>query len=814
MKKLYLICNAHIDPMWLWNWEEGAAAALSTFRSAVTFCEEYDTFVFNHNEALLYRWIEQYDPETFERIRRQIERGRWKIMGGWYLQPDCNMPSGEAFIRQIRAGNKYFKEKFGKTGFETAVNFDSFGHSRGLVQILNKCGYKYYITARPGRDRRPDLPEFFKWNGFCGSHVYVSKSDLYNSPLGHVDAHIASELPKKQNEVNVLLWGVGNHGGGPSRADIEKVEEFIRSDSGFEGVQSDPDSFFHEAERKNKNVLEVSDYLGTVFPGVFTSQMRVKQRYRQLEAELFSAEKMVSVAQLCGDMSKDDIPGLQAAQEDMLFCQFHDVLPGTGIPSVEESALKKLAHGLEEVSRVRANAFFAMLRKEKAAASGEYPVFAFNPHPYPIQTAITCEVQLADQNWTETSTYFKVKDGETELPSQVEKEACNLNLDWRKRVTFLATLRPLQMNRFDLTPYIGAKREYAPQGVGKDFTFSNKYYSVTVGGSSGLIESFTFGKQQMLRAPVRPVVTKDSEDSWIMRYPQYENQQEIVGGFVPVTETGFDGTAQKLPTVHIIENGDVRTVVETALAFEDCKMRIQYVFYRDLPYYDMDFEIHWRRKDGCLKVVFDTIKGTPFAETAFGREQLKADGSEQPIQRWIAMRSENSVFAVFNRGSYGASCTETRISQTLLRSPAYSGHSIADRPILPQDRITSRMDNGVRTASLRVQAGNAEFGDTLSASAAIYQCAPFALQAFPGGKGEAKEYSGITVDDPAIEMTAFCRRNDKNGWLMRLFNGAEEVKKANIKVSGQTFAMEFEPQEVKNCIVCDNGTVIFEDELI
>lgn len=113
-KRAYLICNAHIDPVWLWQRPEGAATAVSTFRIAADFCEEFDGFVFNHNEALLYEWVEEFEPALFTRIQRLVKEGKWHIMGGWYLQPDCNMPSGESFIRQIMAGRTYFEEKFGQ----------------------------------------------------------------------------------------------------------------------------------------------------------------------------------------------------------------------------------------------------------------------------------------------------------------------------------------------------------------------------------------------------------------------------------------------------------------------------------------------------------------------------------------------------------------------------------------------------------------------------------------------------------------------------------------------------------------------------
>jgi alpha-mannosidase len=119
-KKLFLICNAHLDPVWLWTWEEGAAEAISTFRAAAGMCEEYDGFIFCHNEAVLYQWIQEYEPDLFVRIQALVKEKKWHIMGGWYLQPDINMPAGESIVRQIMTGRRYFKKYFGVAP-ETAV---------------------------------------------------------------------------------------------------------------------------------------------------------------------------------------------------------------------------------------------------------------------------------------------------------------------------------------------------------------------------------------------------------------------------------------------------------------------------------------------------------------------------------------------------------------------------------------------------------------------------------------------------------------------------------------------------------------------
>ena len=814
MKRLHLICNAHLDPMWQWNWEEGAAAAISTFRAAVRFCEEYDTFVFNHNEALLYQWTEMYEPETFERIRKQVARGHWKIMGGWYLQPDCNLPSGEAMVRQIREGNRYFREKFGIDGFETAICFDSFGHSRGLIPILRKCGYRNYMTVRPGREARPDLPEFFRWKGFDGSELLVSKTDAYNSPMGHVGEYLREELPKKKEEVVTVLWGVGNHGGGPSRADIETVEAFLRSEKGFEALQSDPDAFFREARERNRNVPVTEEYLGTVFPGTFTSQMRIKRAYRKLETEYFQTERLVAAAQMNGDLPKGEFPELRAALSDLLFSQFHDVLAGTLGQAAEQNALQRLSHGLEETERIRARAYFSMIRAERPAVNGEYPVFVFNPFPYPVRTVVDCEVQLADQNWTETSTYFQAVDKNSEVPSQIEKESGNVNLDWRKRVIFLATLKPMQMSRFDLYPHRGEKRVFKVRDVGKSFVFSNRYFEAEIDGTTGLLSRWIRRGVNLFRAPLTPVVTEDSEDSWIMRREQYERQQKTVGMFLPLSaeQRDFEGTAEKLPAVRLIESGDVRSVVETALACGDSRIRLRYCFYRDLPYVDLDFEIHWRRKNGCLKLDADLFPGQALGETMFGYDGLPQDQREQPIHRWIAMRNENTTFAVLNRGSYGASCTKTCIRQSLLRSPAYVGHSIGDRPILPEDRIITRMDNGVRNVSLRLIAGSEKLADRLSSLAAVYQTEWFVLPAFPVGEGRTRT-AAVEVEDPEILLTACYWSEEQGGWVIRLHNGANRKIRTSFRIMDTRRELEMEPLEVRN-FVLKEGTLTESESLL
>ena len=135
LKKVHLICNAHIDPVWQWDWEEGASAAISTFQSAVNLAEKFD-YIFCHNEVTVYRYAERFAPELFENIRALVKKGKWHIMGGWYLQPDCLLPEGEGIIRQIQAGKLYFEEKFGVPQPKTVIRRPSV-HFFMVLQILS-----------------------------------------------------------------------------------------------------------------------------------------------------------------------------------------------------------------------------------------------------------------------------------------------------------------------------------------------------------------------------------------------------------------------------------------------------------------------------------------------------------------------------------------------------------------------------------------------------------------------------------------------------------------------------------------------------
>lgn len=782
MKKLHLISNAHLDPVWQWEWEEGAAAAVSTFRAAAEFCREYDGYVFNHNEALLYKWIEEYEPRLFEEIRELVRLGKWHIMGGWYLQPDCNMPSGESLVRQILLGRSYFKEKFGAAP-GTAINFDSFGHSRGLVQIMRKSGYDSYLFMRP--DNKAAGPaEDFVWVGFDGSEVAAHQiSDGYNSLIGQAHKKIERWLERygdRDERPRLLLWGVGNHGGGPSRLDLDRIAEIMAESRDVEIVHSTPEAYFAEL-KEAVDLPRHDDDLNPRFVGCYTSMIRIKQRHRQLENELFLTEKMLSSAALQGLLQ---YPGKEMHEAfcDLMVSEFHDILPGSSIQPAEEASLRLMDHGLEIASRLRARAFFALAAGQPKAKPGEYPILVYNPHPYPVRGTFACEFMLEDQNWTEEFSMPVVYRDGRRIASQAEKEHSNLNLDWRKRVVFEAELAPSSMNRFDCRmEKLPAKPKPETRETDGEIRFVTESLEVVINTRTGLIDRYAAdGVSHLKPGAFRPVVVADNEDPWRMDTDRFEPDIGEFRLMSPGRGTAFSGVkGAVLPAVRVIEDGEVRTVVEAMLEYGDSALALTYLLPKRGTQIEVQVRLYWNEKDKLLKLSVPTVYDGKFeyvGQTAYGVQKLPADGTEAVSQKWAAVASRDSGRAVtlINDGVYGSDCREGAVRPTLVRSAAYCAHPILERPIMPQDRFMPRIDQGERVFTFWLNAGErTERLARIDREALALGERPYALSFFPHGGG-AKPGAGVVLEDDRLLMTAFKRSEDGVAYVIRLFEPSGE----------------------------------------
>lgn len=677
MKNVYLLCNAHIDPIWLWKWQEGAAEAISTFRTAADFCEEFDGFVFNHNEALLYEWIEEYEPELFRRIQKLVSDGKWHIMGGWYLQPDCTMLSGESFIRQIEYGRRYFKEKFNKTP-TTAINFDPFGHTRGLVQILKKSGFDSYLFMRPGTDRGD-----FIWRGFDGSEIlahchYGGYCTLKGKSIEKIK-YVLEECADKENIL--VLWGIGDHGGGPSRGDMNGITEFMKEKSELNIKHSTPEEYFKTVNKDKLNIIEKS--LGPCMIGCYTSMTQIKQANRRVENKIEMMKQMIAQS----DISVDNTE-IENAEKALMLSQFHDVLPGSMIKKAETDSLNAFGYAEKICDKYIAKAFFKLCDGQPRCEDGEVPVIVYNPLPYTIEKEVEVEIQLENQNWNEgETTIAKVKDESGNyVLSQNEKEDCTFSLDWRKKIVFRAKLEPMRINRFNCELYV--KKNYnriaVPTETDEYFCVKNKRMTVKIDKKTGLIAEYTVDGKTRLKPNSGVInVYADNEDPWGMTVNCFNNK---IGKFKLMSDCDankFNGYSdEKYANVRVVENGDVRMKVQALFEHDKSVAVVTYMIPKNDTYIDIKVHMFSNDVNRTYKMTFaaDFENGKFMGQTAFGTEELADDKSEVTFHNWCGRISNDAELYVLNNGTYGGSGGDGEISVTLLRTPVYSAHPIKKTP--------------------------------------------------------------------------------------------------------------------------------------
>jgi alpha-mannosidase len=823
--RLVLVCNSHIDPVWLWPWEEGLAATLATFRAAAGFCDEFEGFAFCHNEALLYQWVEEYEPALFARIRDLVRAGRWHVIGGWYLQPDCNLPYGESFVRQITTGLRYFRDRFGVRP-RVAFNPDSFGHSRGLVQLLAQAGYTGYLFCRPDAQHLPLPADDFVWVGYDGSTVLAHRApEHYNSEQGQARAKVERWLAAHAADADgLLLWGVGNHGGGPSREDLRALAALAGS-AERAIVHGRPEDYFDGLADRAASLPRREADLNPWAPGCYTSMSTVKRLHRRLERRFYSAEKMLASAAIQRLLPYPHAE-LDSALDALLFAEFHDILPGTSVAEAEDQALHRLGRGLDIVDRLRARAFMALLAGQPPAADGEFPLFVHNPHPFPVAATIVCEFQPPEPNTDAARRLtpdLALPTG-ARIPLQVEKESCNIQADQRKRVVFHAELPPSCTSRFACrlrkVPRPPAEGQRAVTGLLRHRSNGCEF---DIDASTGLLVGCRLkGVPFIDGGAFRAIVMRDSADPWGMKVRGFRDRVGEFALMAPHDAAALAGVkAPDLEPVRIIEDGPVRTVVEAVFGHGRSVLRLRYALPKRGAELEVEARVLWAETDAMLKLSIPTaIRGMRVrGQVAFGVEHHAREGEELVGHHWMACVSPDHARALTlvtdATSGFDYAGTELRIS--CLRSPAYAGHPVdAVTPVVRQDRVETRVDRGEHVFRFWLTAGPAD--DRLAAidrESAAHLEPPIALVAFPPGGGSAAR-PGALLSDAVIQMPAMKLAADGARLVVRLFEptGSARHTVLSIPALDVQVPLAFRPFELKTLTVDLASRAVRETDLL
>ena len=797
MKKMHLICNAHIDPVWQWTWDEGISSAIATFKSAADLAEEFD-YIFCHNESMLYEAIEEAAPDLFERIQGLVKQGKWKIVGGWYLQPDCNMPSGETFVRQISVGKSYFMEKFGVEP-TVAYNFDAFGHSVGLPQILVKNGYVGYMACRPNKHQFTYPGRFFKWTSPDGSSIISTNSESYGTWLGEAVIKIKREIEgvpmwmlgsdsdgkerSGMEDVDYSLWGVGNHGGGPSRKDLRDIAE-LKVD-GVEIIHSTPDALFADGVKISG---EVKTSLITCMPGCYSSMTRIKQGFRKAENLFYATEKMLAIANLNG--ISFDTSDMKTAEKKILFATFHDILPGTSVEEGEREGLCALSLAEKVARDYRTKVFLRMAMGQKRAEAGEFPVFVFNYAPYEVVAPIEVEFMLENQNWKEEIRYTPhVYFNGEEIPCQTLKEESTLNLDWRKKVVFEGKLAPMSLTRFEIkvtevprTPIFLPAKECR------------------------IDECISIGK------PIFEVYD-DTADPWGMS----EKELKAVGeNPVALREMTKEETAEfcaldkGIAVEHIIEDGVIISAYEGLYTNGKTNAVLEVKEYKNQSYVDVKATVEFAEKNKLIRIKFPLPEefkdGVAVGDGPFVFEQKP--NTECVFQKWFGVQNASGeIFSIINDGVYAGKVEDGHIHLTLLRGSGYCFHPIAGLQLYPQDRYLPRIDGGRYAFSFRIMRGNV--GEIYRA-AELFNQKPYAVNIFPTGK-ESKRYANVSLAGNVVLTN--CHHNEHGEYIVRVYNPADTTEGFRLTVGDITVKGRAGKGEVVSVVVKNGVGEVIHDKM-
>lgn len=338
-KSYDIICaaHAHIDMNWMWSWDETVAVTLDTFRTMLTLMEEYPEFTFSQSQASIYRIVEQYAPDMLEEIKRRVQEGRWEVTASHWVEADKNMPSGESLSRHLLYTKRYLARLFELDPNTLNIDFepDTFGHSVNVPEILANGGVKYYYHCRGN-----EAPALYRWEAPSGKSVIVYREPTWYND--NIQAVLGAYIPEvcRQTGLKTYLnvYGVGDHGGGPTRRDLERLLDMqnwpIYPKIRFGTYRE----FFALAETVADCLPVVKGEQNFVFTGCYTSQTRIKTANRIGEAALNEAETFGAVAAVAAD-ARYAGETYEEAWRNVLFNQFHDILPGSGVIETREHAM-------------------------------------------------------------------------------------------------------------------------------------------------------------------------------------------------------------------------------------------------------------------------------------------------------------------------------------------------------------------------------------------------------------------------------------------------------------------------------------------
>lgn len=647
-KVIHIIGHSHIDAAWLWPWCDGENTVLTTFRSALDRISETPGFCYTHSSSAHYRWVERADPQMFSEIRQRIREGRWEVVGGWPVEPDCNIPSEESFVRHCLYGKEYCRRALDadvKIGF----NPDSFGHAAGLPTILKGAGYGYYSFMRP-QEHEMKLPLLFWWEGPDASRVLVCRIWRDYDAGPDLVRPAATEAFAPGFEHAAFFFGVGDHGGAVTKEQIRQVLAMQKDPTLPELRFSTLHDFFTavEASPAFPSLPVVKGELQHHSRGCYSANGEDKYMNRRAERFLGAAEAISLVANLGAGHA---YPAEQYAESwwKVLFCQFHDMMAGTSLYSDYQDVRDSLGYACEVAQTSKVEALETMARQVDLSSVSESAVFLFNPLPWRRKALVEYYAER-DPEGTGPVTHLQSKEGE-KIPVQWRPSASMT--PFFPRLSAWVELPPCGYKVFEL-----GNGEVSAGEAYNDFV---KISETGFGISSLKAEDGA----ELLAAPVGMVAIGDTSDTWAHGIDQFRLE---LGRPALVSST-------------IIEDGPVTRVTRQRAMWQDSEIVLDIAQFAGLDFVELRFVIDWHEKEQMLKLEIPTAMAQPrvFSKVPGQVLERQTNGQEELYQDWGAVQGKiggaDYTVTILNRQTYSYDCLGGLFRTVIIRSAPYARHN-------------------------------------------------------------------------------------------------------------------------------------------
>jgi alpha-mannosidase len=799
--RIHMIGQAHIDPVWLWPWTEGIAVVHSTFRSALDRMKETPDFCFTSSSAQFYQWISENDPEMIKEIRLRIEEGRWNIVGGWWVEPDMNIPCGESMVRQGLYGQLTLQRLLGHRA-KVAFNPDSFGHTSTLPQIIKSQGMEDYIFMRPGLKEKSLPADLFWWEGTDGTRVLTYRIPLSYNDTGSVRTRVEQVLAQFTDQPMksfMVYYGAGDHGGGATKVNIHSIEELKVDKNGPKVFYSTPESYFKEIRGdKNLNLPVIKDDLQHHAVGCYTAESEIKKGNRLSEVALLTAEKVAAIGSLVWD-SKYPKRELTAAWQKVLFLQFHDSLAGSSLYEHSQSAREGYGYALE----IAHHSTYMAVQKLEWQVPAEDPdsqyLLVFNPHAWEVRQNVEY-----DYNWGSINNSSRVEDGNRNY-LQHQWTTGSSETGSRKKLVVNVSIPPLGYRQIRLLN--GDSISNKNSASAEDNKLENEYLRVHISpnGTIGIFDK-EIGKEIFKgnESGCKAVIIDDPSDTWSHDIKTFSNE---IGAF-------------ENATIKVLENGPVRAKTRVITTYGASTLTIDWSLLAGSRNLEAKVILDWHEHLKMLKFSFPVDIESPTAtyETPYGHIVRATNGDEDPGQRWIDLTGNlngiNYGLTVINDAKYGYSVPGNVIRISIARSAVYAHHNPR---VLDLKSEHLWMDQGIQTfRMLLVPHQETWQKSNIPRISEEFMAPPITIYQGIHGGSRPKADSFLAIDASNVVVSSIKQSETGEDIIIRCVETSGIPARAilDLRFVGLKWTGNFRPCEIKTLRIEKNSGTIKEVNLL